>query len=175
MDINLQPFLEDDLVTLEPLLNSDFEVLYKIASDPLIWEQHQDNQRYTLEGFTNFFERAMQSRAALKILSKEGKEVIGSSRYKLISQKEGVVEIGWTFIARKYWGGKYNRAIKRLMINHALVHFKKVVFYVNEKNTRSRRAMEKLGGILIDNGQASWTLDKNSDGVTYLIDTKLVS
>jgi hypothetical protein len=28
----------------------------------------------------------------------------------------GEIEIGWTFIARSYWGGKANREVKRLML-----------------------------------------------------------
>ncbi len=145
MSTNLQPFLEDKLVSIGPLEASDIEILFQVAADPLIWEQHQDNQRHTLEGFTRFFEESMQSGTALKIRAKEEDKIIGSSRFKMINKAEGVVEIGWTFIARQYWGGHYNRSIKRLMVNYALLYFEKVVFYVNVNNIRSQRAMEKTG------------------------------
>ena len=38
--MNLQPILENENVKLLPLQEDDFEVLYQVASDPLIWEQH---------------------------------------------------------------------------------------------------------------------------------------
>ena len=124
----LQPYLQNELVALEPLKVGDFKDLHRAASDPLIWEQHPDTERYTFAGFSKYFEEAIASKAAIKITRKENNEVIGSSRYRLIDQEQSVVEIGWTFIERKYWGGSYNRSIKKLMINYALSHFAKVVF-----------------------------------------------
>jgi len=44
--MNLQPVLENDLVKLAPLQESDFEALYRVASDPLVWEQHPNKNRY---------------------------------------------------------------------------------------------------------------------------------
>ena len=35
-------------------------------------------------------------------------EIIGSSRYHGYDAGRSEVEIGWTFLARKYWGGRYN-------------------------------------------------------------------
>jgi hypothetical protein len=45
--INWQPnHLESDIVKLVPLHKDDFEKLFAIASDPLIWEQHPSKDRY---------------------------------------------------------------------------------------------------------------------------------
>ena len=51
----LQPFLENENVQLVPLQENDFEALYEVASDPLIWEQHPSKDRYKIEVFTTFF------------------------------------------------------------------------------------------------------------------------
>lgn len=167
MNMNLQPILESELVQLAPLKAEDFESLYEVASDPLIWEQHQDNKRYTLEGFTKFFEGGMQSKGAFLIWDKISKTIIGSSRYKIIDAEIGVIEIGWTFLARKYWGGTYNKAVKKLMINHALKEAECVVFYVDKSNFRSQNALLKLGAQNISNSGQPWVLDKNSNGLTF--------
>ena len=47
MNMDLQPaHLEDELVKLVPLTETDFSILYEVASDPLIWEQHPEQDRW---------------------------------------------------------------------------------------------------------------------------------
>jgi RimJ/RimL family protein N-acetyltransferase len=41
-----------------------------------------------------------------------------------------------------------NAVMKRLMLDHAFRHVERVIFVVGERNLRSRRAMEKIGGRL---------------------------
>ena len=45
MSFELQPRLQNDLIKLEPLEAGDFERLYAVAADPLIWEQHPSSDR----------------------------------------------------------------------------------------------------------------------------------
>ena len=168
MNTLLQPYLESNLIIIRALKVSDFELLYTVASDPLIWEQHHDKKRHTAAGFKRFFEESLRSGGALSIVDVTNKEVIGASRYKIVDAHEQVIEIGWTFLSRKYWGGQYNRHVKRLMTAYALKHFKKVVFYVNNKNLRSQMALEKLGAIKLDNYDVPWVLESEK-GITYLL------
>ena len=78
-------------------------------------------------------------------------EMIGSSRYHGYDPARSEVEIGWTFLARKYWGGRYNGELKRLMFDHAFRFVDRVVLIIGETNWRSRRAAEKVGGVLEGN------------------------
>ncbi|TMM58153.1 GNAT family N-acetyltransferase [Maribacter algarum] len=172
MNFNLQPFLDNDLVELRPLSQSDFTALYSIASDPYIWKQHQNKDRYTQKKFTEFFNEALNSKGALVIIDVQTKNVIGSSRFKIIDEDEKVVEIGWSFLGRAYWGGRYNRAFKQLMISHAMQNCNHVVFYVNSKNYRSQRAMEKLGARKMTSKEKTWVLNEDT-GITYVIDSLL--
>lgn len=173
MKFDIQPVLEDDLLLIRPLKNEDFQALYKAASDPLIWQQHQNKNRYTIENFTKFFDEGIASNGALAIIDKKSKQLIGSSRYKMLSEAEGVVEIGWSFLSRKYWGGHYNRAFKKLMINYALQYCNHIVFYVNSKNYRSQKAVEKLGGRKMNYLDKPWVLHTDV-GQTYVIDRPLI-
>jgi RimJ/RimL family protein N-acetyltransferase len=155
----LQPRLVGKLLELRPLRPDEFEVLYAAASDPLIWEQHPEPDRYTREVFQRYFDGAIASGGAFAIIERSTGRVIGSSRYCNLKPDESEVEIGWTFLQREFWGGTYNAELKRLMIDHALRFVDRVVFVVGEHNTRSRRALEKIGARLIrttaedENGQ----------------------
>lgn len=147
MPFELQPHLMGELIELRPLREDDFAALFAVASDPLIWEQHPNSDRYQEEVFRAFFRDAMQSGGALVALDRKTGRVIGSSRYFGYDETNSEVEIGWSFLARSHWGGVYNGEIKRLMLAHAFGFVDSVVFLVGPMNYRSQRAVEKIGGI----------------------------
>lgn len=140
---NLQPILAGSLLRLRPLLPRDFEVLYPLAADPLIWEQHPESNRYEREVFEKFFAGAVESRGAFVIEDVKTDLPIGSSRYYNLDADK--VSIGFTFLIRKYWGGIFNRELKTLMLEHAFQFATWVDFEIGENNLRSRRAVEKIG------------------------------
>lgn len=146
MYFELQPTLEDGVIKIEPLKEDDFERLYRVASDPLIWEQHPNRDRYKRDVFATYFKGAIESGGAFLVFDKISGEPIGSSRYSGLNEKKNAVEIGYTFLARDHWGTTYNRALKTLMIDHAFRFVDKVHFYIGAVNVRSQKSMEKLGG-----------------------------
>lgn len=147
MQFELQPTLKGELVELWPLRADDFDVLYAVASDPLIWEVHPESDRYKEEVFRRYFSGAMESGGAFLVVDRKTGDVIGSSRYANLDTERREIEIGWTFLARPYWGGRYNQEMKRLMLAHAFQFVDRVVFLVGPQNFRSRRAVEKIGGV----------------------------
>jgi len=149
MPFDLQPVLKGQLLELRPLRPEDFDVLYAVASDPLIWEQHPANDRYKKEVFEEFFRGAMESGGAFLAVACKNGQVIGSSRYHGYDQEKSEIEIGWTFLAKSYWGGAYNWEMKQLMLRHAFQFVNSVVFLVGRQNFRSQRAMEKIGGVRV--------------------------
>src|SRR5207248_466472 len=128
----------------------DWDRLFSVASDPKIWEQHPAPDRYKEEVFKEFFAGALQSGGALVVVDRKTQAIIGSSRYNGYEPKKSEIEIGWTFLARAYWGGAYNAEMKRLMLDHAFRFVSSVIFEVGAENIRSQKAMSKIGGILID-------------------------
>ncbi len=150
-DLDRQPTLEGKLVLLRPLRPSDWGALYAVASDPLIWDVHPAHDRWQEPVFRDYFDDALAHGGALTVVDRLDGGVAGSSRFQNFDPAEGgSVEIGWTFLARAYWGGRYNREMKRLMLGHALKCVERAVFRVGETNWRSRRAMDKIGGRLTD-------------------------
>src|SRR6187455_2341328 len=89
----------------------------------------------------------MESGGAFVIIDRKRRRLIGSTRFYGYNAEKSEIEIGWTFLARKYWGGRYNAEMKRLLLTHAFKFVENVVFFVGEENVRSRRAMEKVGAI----------------------------
>jgi RimJ/RimL family protein N-acetyltransferase len=148
MTFDLQPTLSGPLVNLRPLLEGDFSILYAVASDPLIWDQHPARNRYQEPVFQEFFEAAIASGGALLLEDALTGSVIGSSRFAGYSPETSEVEIGWTFLARTHWGGGYNAAVKKLMLEHAFKAVDSVVFKVGSQNIRSQKAVLKLGAVL---------------------------
>ena len=148
MPFDLQPTLRGSLLELRPLRAEDFDALFAVASDPLIWEQHPERDRYTEERFRVFFREAMDSGGALIALDAQDGKVIGSSRFYGYNERKSEVEIGWTFLARSYWGGRHNGEMKRLMLEHAFRFVEHVVFLIGPENHRSQCAVEKIGARL---------------------------
>ena len=149
MPFDLQPTLSGELLTLRPLRPDDFVDLYTVASDPLIWEQHPRNDRSKIEVFREFFRDGLESGGALVALDRKDGQVIGSSRFHGYDEPRSEIEIGWTFLARSHWGGRYNREMKQLMLKHAFQFVGSVIFLVGACNVRSQRAMEKIGGVRV--------------------------
>ena len=146
IQFELQPVtLENEFVKLVPLTVDNFERLYNVASDPLIWEQHPNKERYQRAAFENYFTGAMESGGAFLICDTKTGEPIGSSRFYEHDALAGTIKIGYTFLARNRWGGPYNRAVKTLMLDHAFRFVDTVVFHIGAQNIRSQKAIEKLG------------------------------
>jgi RimJ/RimL family protein N-acetyltransferase len=142
----LQPVLRGERLWLRPLREEDWDQLFAVASDPLIWQQHPVPDRYQEKVFRGFFREAMESGGAFVVLDTKGDRIIGSSRYLGYDPERSEIEIGFTFLARAYWGGVYNREMKDLMLRHAFRFVRHVVFLVGLENWRSQKAMEKIGG-----------------------------
>jgi RimJ/RimL family protein N-acetyltransferase len=143
---NLQPeILEDGLVELKPFRQDAFDALFELASDPLIWEQHPVKDRFKKEVFKTYFDQAVASKSSFLIFEKATGQLIGSTRYYDLNPELSRVAIGYTFLARKYWGGPFNRAMKKLMLDYAFQFVNSVVFHIGLENIRSQKAVLKLG------------------------------
>lgn len=147
MPFDLQPVLKGELLELRPLRPNDFPDLYAVASDPLIWEQHPAKDRYQEDVFKEFFREALESGGAFIAVDSRSGQVVGSTRFFGYNPDKSEIEIGWTFLARSYWGGIYNKEMKQLMLRHAFQFVNTVVFLVGPHNYRSQKAMEKIGGV----------------------------
>ncbi len=156
--LDRQPVLEGEHIRLQPLRADDWDALFAVASDPLIWAQHPAHDRWQEPVFRAFFDDALANKGALVAIDRASGAVIGSSRFQGLDEAPtgggvGSVEIGWTFLARSHWGGTYNHEMKRLMLAHALASVAECRFLVGATNTRSRTALKRIGAKLTDRAE----------------------
>ena len=170
MYFDLQPTLENELVKLMPLKEEEFEKLYQVASDPLIWEQHPDRYRYKRDVFERYFRGAIESKGAFIVVEKKSGEVIGSSRFYDFDKDKKSITIEYTFLARKYWGTTYNRAMKNLMLGHAFKFVDTIIFHIGAKNIRSQKAIEKLGARKVGGIEISYPVENEYLNFIYEIE-----
>jgi RimJ/RimL family protein N-acetyltransferase len=169
MSFELQPILKGELIELRPISPNDWDDLFAVACDPLIWEQHPESDRYKEEVFKTFFADALESGGAFVVIDTKTQRIIGSTRFHGFDPEKSEIEIGWTFLARKYWGGCYNAEMKQLMLAHAFKFVKNVVFFVGESNIRSRKATEKIGAVKSGTATKVYGNHPPSPNIKYVI------
>lgn len=150
MNFPIQPKLENKNIRLIPLQENDFERLYEVGSDPAVWANHPNTNRYKVDVFKNFFEGALESGGAYLIFCKKTGEIAGSTRFYDYDESQNSIFIGYTFYAVKFWGKGLNHQAKTLMLDYIFQFVNKVIFHVGASNIRSQKAMEKLGATKTD-------------------------
>lgn len=145
MNFSIQPVLENDQVLLLPLKEDDFEELYQCASDEKIWAQHPNKDRWKKEVFQSFFEGAIKSKGAFKIIDKASGDIAGSTRFYDYNDDEKSILIGYTFYATRFWGKGMNPSVKALMLEYIFQYTDKVHLHVGAANLRSQIAVTRLG------------------------------
>lgn len=170
MQIDLQPkHLQNELVKLIPLKETDFETLYTVASDPQIWEQHPNPDRYKRDVFQNYFNGAIASQSAFLIRDAKTNEPIGCTRFYGLDLNANSIHIGYTFFARSCWGKSFNSNTKKLMLDHAFTIVDNVIFHIGSYNMRSRKAIEKLGAKLVEEKMIAYHGETPTPNCVYII------
>lgn len=145
MDFDIQPVLENDRVILIPLSEKDFEDVYRVASDPDVWRNHPNKDRWRRDVFVNFFEGAMQSKGAFKVVDKITGDIMGCTRFYDYDEEEDSILIGYTFFATKYWGKGINQMVKTLMLDYIFRFVSHVYFHIGAAHVQSQKSILKLG------------------------------
>lgn len=145
MSISLQPTLETAEWQLLPLQAADFESVYAVAADPEVWAQHPNKDRWKREVFAVFFEGAMQSGGAFKVVERSTGKVLGCTRFYGYEPADNSIHIGYTFYGRDSWGKGINLAVKQLMLDYIFQWVDRVDFNVGAENVRSQMAIGRLG------------------------------
>lgn len=157
-----QPTLTGQLVLLRPLRANDYAELARAGSDPLIWEQHPERERWKPELFRKYFEGAMASGAAFAVIDRASGRIVGSTRFYQYEPEHRRVSLGYTFVARECWGQGHNSEMKRLVLAHAFRYVDEVELHIGENNHRSRKATEKLGAKLVEVRAGDYLLSDGS-------------
>ena len=147
-------YLEDERVSLAPLSLDNYQLLLDIgAQDGLV--KYSPSLIHTPADLKNYTQMALEKASRREaypfiVYDKVGQAYAGCTRYMNIDWRNKVLEIGSTWIGKEFQGSGLNGHMKRLMINHAFeaLDFEKIEFRIDERNLRSRGAVEKLGAHL---------------------------
>lgn len=172
MNFSVQPVLENQQYQLVPLQQGDFEALYEVASDPEVWEQHPNRDRFRREVFQTFFQGALESGGAFTIIEKATSEILGSTRFYDYDEQSNSIFIGYTFYGTKSWGKKINPQIKKLMLDYIFQFVGTVYFHVGKDNLRSRTAMERLGAENLGEHHVAYFGEPSRINILYRIQNK---
>ncbi|TXJ00864.1 MAG: N-acetyltransferase [Chryseobacterium cucumeris] len=145
--------LEGETVELITLEKEHFEELYAAASDKELWELiptdcSEETQFYKTYEFA-LSERETGNQYPFVIRHKETGKLIGSTRFFEIYPADRKLEIGWTWITKEFWGTAINLECKLLLLTFCFDVLKtnRVQLKTKDDNFRSRKAIEKIGGV----------------------------
>jgi len=142
--------LETERVRLEPLAHAHLPDLIAAGNDPALWEF-----TYNSNAFTNdadawaWFDYATDTsdKITFAVIDKASGAAVGSTRLFDIEPVHRKMEIGWTWIARRFWRTHVNTECKYLLLRHAFESWRanRVQLKGEAINMRSRNAMAGIG------------------------------
>ena len=146
--------LENETVRLSPLSASHWELLWPVAQQIDLY-QFGSNDVSTVHKLKDYIGTALKNfengtAIPFIIFDKRNETFIGCTRFGLIDHGNKTLHIGWTWISPEAQGTGINHHMKFLMLQHAFetMRFEKVEFRIDERNLKSRKAVEKLGATL---------------------------
>jgi N-acetyltransferase len=142
--------LQTDRVRLEPLHEGHLPDLATAGNDPALWEFTFNANPFTSDSdIRAWFDQANETPSTLtfSVIDRESGQAIGSTRFFDIDPGHRKLEIGWTWIARRFWRTHVNTECKYLLLRHAfeIWHVNRVQLKGEAINARSRAAMERIG------------------------------
>ncbi len=158
--------LEGQIVRLEPLSLSHHEQLCAVGLDFDLWRWTTKNVR-TREDMRAYIEQALdeQTRGTslpFATIDRADGRAIGSTRYLNIDASNLRVEIGATWITKKWQRTGANTEAKYLMLRHAFEELGciRVELKTDSLNLQSREAILRLGAIeegMLRNHMLTWS------------------
>ncbi|WP_336517700.1 GNAT family protein [Pollutibacter soli] len=151
--IDYDTTLNGEFIVLSPLMPYHFEDLILLANDSRIWEHYvydgtnPEKMQSTLDSALKDKENGTQF--PFVIIDKATSRIVGSTRFMDIVSAHRKLEIGSTWLHPDHWAKVVNLEAKLLLLTHCFEHLKtlRVQLKTDERNIRSRKAIEKIGGV----------------------------
>ena len=143
--------LQTTKVILRPLGETDFDNFLQLTQDEDAWKYFSLNladkdqlQKWIDMGIA---EREANTRRPFTIIEKSSNKIAGSMSMGNISMYDLRLEIGWSWLGKKFRGTEVNRHAKYAMMKYAFdeLHFERVEFKTDVLNVRARKGLEKIG------------------------------
>jgi len=148
-----QLILENDFVKLRLLEKDDLNDFSQISNDSSIWEYFTSDLN-SEENVKNWIDEALtqftaKSRYPFTIIDKILKRTAGSTSFGNFSKRDSRIEIGWTWLGKKFQGSGINKQCKFLMLQYAFesLNLERVEFKTDVLNLQARKALKKIGAV----------------------------
>ena len=147
--------LRGQYVTLVPLTLEHGEALFQaLKGDEELWRYIPVAQPQTLAEMQGWVATALEEqtqgrRLPFAVVEHTNGQVIGSTSYVNMSYPNRNLDIGWTWYARAHWRTAVNTECKYVLLRYAFETLRciRVQLRVDERNLRSQRAVERIGGV----------------------------
>jgi len=167
--------LYGNVVRLEPLDFSHAGDLFENGNDPAIWEFTSGlHDMSSLDRVHHYIGRALYGdplapdSVPFAIVELATGRAIGSTRFHSIETTHRKCEIGWTWLAPRFWRSAVNTECKVLLLSHAFeCGANRVQFKANAHNWRSRNAIERLGAQFEGTHRAFRIMDGKPTDVSF--------
>ena len=147
--------LENSRVLIRPLESGDLSLLIDVATAYKDLNQFSPVQIYSEDLLSRYIENAVLERTnklryPFIIFDKQINAYAGSTSFLNISNRDKRIEIGATWIGNQFQRTGLNKHCKFLLMTYAFDHldFERVELKTDERNIKSRAAIEKIGGKL---------------------------
>jgi RimJ/RimL family protein N-acetyltransferase len=144
--------LETNKVLLRPVRESDSDTFLDLAPDKGMWEYFTLNlaDKEHLKKWMDaaFADRNANTRRPFTIIDKATGRIAGSSSMGNISYHDLRLEIGWSWLGKKFRSTGLNRHAKYAMMRYAFeeLRFERVEFKTDVLNERAKQGLRKVGG-----------------------------
>jgi RimJ/RimL family protein N-acetyltransferase len=149
-DLAVTP-LENEYALLSPITPGDRAALHAVAMDPAIWRYFVTRVE-TDADFDAFFDAAIADHAAGRrgvfcITDKRVGQTAGSTSLMNLAERDGRLEIGWSWLGRRFQGQGINRWAKFLLLEHAFERMgaERVEFKTDKLNVQARQGLRNIG------------------------------
>lgn len=143
--------LENSHVLLTPITSEDRAALHDVSMDPAIW-RYFVMMVETDADFDAVFDIALDDLAAGRrvpfvITDKGTRRVAGSMSLMSMAERDGRLEIGWSWLGTEFQGKGVNRWAKYLLMEHAFEKMgaERVEFKTDKLNVQACHALRNIG------------------------------
>lgn len=151
--IDFTKMFESQQVLLRPVRHDDYNEFIPLTQDKDLWTYFTNDlsDKDVLLSWveTGIKELTLKKRLALSIVDKKMNSVAGSTSIGNISERDKRVEIGWTWLGRKYQGKGINDQAKYLLLKYCFeeLECERVEFKTDVLNEPARNALKRIGAV----------------------------
>lgn len=141
--------LENEQILLRPIEESDLEKFLELTAEQDMWRFYTHDLS-TIEGLANWAAPAFNKvRLQFTIVDKSTGNLIGSTAFGNMSERDSRLEIGWTWLGKEYQGTGINAKVKSLLLNYCfeVLNLERVEFKTDVLNLQARRSLSNINAI----------------------------